>query len=57
MQVLAEKTEDRTSTDAVFVQLHGEISSLGLQPGTKLSEVGFAKRFSISREPVSSAEY
>ena len=55
MQGLADKIERRTSTDAVFEQLHREIASLELLPGTKLSEAEVAKRFSVSRQPVRDA--
>ncbi|WP_420861237.1 GntR family transcriptional regulator [Algirhabdus cladophorae] len=45
----------RTTTDAVYEQLHSEIVSLDLLPGTKLSEVDVARRFGVSRQPVRNA--
>ncbi len=47
--------ERRTATDMVFDQLHEEIVSLKLLPGTKLSEVEIARRFGVSRQPVRDA--
>jgi len=55
MQDLADHIERRTSTDVVFDNLYREIASLELLPGTKLSEVEVAKRFSVSRQPVRDA--
>jgi len=55
MQDLAEKFQRSTATDAVFDQLHKEIVSLELLPGTKLSEVEIARRFGVSRQPVRDA--
>ena len=51
----AEVLQRRTSTDIVFEQLHEEISSLAILPGTKLSEVDIAQRFGVSRQPVRDA--
>jgi len=51
----AEALQRRTSTDIVFEQLHEEISSLIILPGTKLSEVDIAQRFGVSRQPVRDA--
>lgn len=45
----------RTSADEVFDFLHGQIASLKLMPGTRISEVEVAKRFDMSRQPVREA--
>lgn len=45
----------RTSADEVFDQLHADIVSLRLLPGTKLSESDIAKRNQVSRQPVREA--
>ncbi len=45
----------RTSTDAVYEELHEEIISLEILPGTKLSETEVARRFGVSRQPVRNA--
>ena len=55
MQDLSEKFQRRTTTDLVFDQLHEEIVSLALLPGTKISEVEVARRFGVSRQPVHDA--
>ena len=55
MQQLASAFERRTATDVVFDQLHEEIVSLAIYPGTKLSETEVAKRFGVSRQPVRDA--
>lgn len=55
MQDLAEKFQRRTTTDLVFDQLHEEIVSLTLLPGTKISEAEVASRFGVSRQPVRDA--
>lgn len=47
--------ERRTATDVVFDQLHEDIVSLKLLPGTKLSEAEIARRFGVSRQPVRDA--
>ena len=47
--------ERRTTADVVFEQLHREIASLTLLPGTKLSEAEVARRFGVSRQPVREA--
>jgi DNA-binding GntR family transcriptional regulator len=47
--------ERRTSVDEVFDYLHGEITTLGLRPGDKISEAEMATRFGISRQPVRDA--
>ncbi len=53
-QVLA-TTSRRTSADDVFHYLHGQINSLKLLPGTRISEVEIARRFNVSRQPVREA--
>jgi len=55
MQEAADRFERRTTTDVVFDQLHEDIVSLKLLPGTKLSEVEVARRFGVSRQPVRDA--
>lgn len=55
MRLLADEIERRTTTDLVFDQLHKEIVSLELLPGTKLSEADVARRFGVSRQPVRDA--
>lgn len=45
----------RTATDTVFDQLHSEIVSLTLLPGTKISEADVAARMGVSRQPVRDA--
>ena len=55
MQEVADIFERRTTTDVVFDQLHDEIVSLKLLPGTKLSEAEVARRFGVSRQPVRDA--
>ena len=55
MQGLVEQFHRRTATDVVFDELHAEIVSLTLLPGTKLSEVEIARRFGVSRQPVRDA--
>jgi DNA-binding GntR family transcriptional regulator len=45
----------RTTTDAVYEELHEEIVSLKILPGTKLSETEVARRFGVSRQPVRNA--
>lgn len=52
---LVENLQRRTTTDAVFDQLHEEIASLKLLPGAKLSESDIAQRFGVSRQPVRDA--
>ncbi|MEM5582607.1 GntR family transcriptional regulator [Roseibium sp. AS2] len=42
-------------TDTVFAELHQQILSLELPPGTKVSEVEVAKALGISRQPVRDA--
>ncbi|MGI9400774.1 MAG: GntR family transcriptional regulator [Rhizobiaceae bacterium] len=55
MQDLAETFQRQTTADVVFDQLHEEISTLKLLPGTKLSESDIAQRFGVSRQPVRDA--
>lgn len=55
MLTLVENLRRRTSTDAVFDQLHEEIASLKILPGAKLSESDIAQRFGVSRQPVRDA--
>ncbi len=55
MQEITDVFERRTTTDAVFDQLHEDIVSLKLLPGTKLSEADVARRFGVSRQPVRDA--
>jgi DNA-binding GntR family transcriptional regulator len=45
----------RTTTDEIFDQIHSDIASQRLKPGTKVSEVEIAKRFAVSRQPVREA--
>lgn len=47
--------ERRTSVDAVFDFLYGEILSLNLRPGDKISEAEIAAKFGVSRQPVRDA--
>ncbi|WP_281859408.1 GntR family transcriptional regulator [Litoreibacter halocynthiae] len=47
--------ERRTSVDEVFDTLHHDIVTLKLMPGTKISEVEIANKFSVSRQPVRDA--
>lgn len=51
----AEAPQRRTTTDIVFEQLHEEIASLAILPGSKLSEADIAQRFGVSRQPVRDA--
>ena len=55
MQEQLEMGERRTATDLVFDRLHEDIASMKLLPGTKLSEVEVARRYSVSRQPVRDA--
>ncbi|PVB60088.1 GntR family transcriptional regulator [Labrenzia sp. 011] len=43
--------------DAVFEELHQQILSLELAPGTRVSEVEVARAFGVSRQPVRDAFY
>ena len=54
--VQSQSTADRrTNADDVFDYLHGQIVSLKLLPGTRISEVEIAKQFKVSRQPVREA--
>lgn len=45
----------KTVADTVFEELHQQILSLELAPGTRVSEVEVAKAFDVSRQPVRDA--
>jgi DNA-binding GntR family transcriptional regulator len=45
----------RTSADDVYDFLYGQINSLKLLPGARISEVEIAERFDVSRQPVREA--
>jgi DNA-binding GntR family transcriptional regulator len=47
--------ERRTNADDVFDHLYGQIVSLELLPGTRISEVEVSKQFDVSRQPVREA--
>lgn len=47
--------ERRTSADDVYDHLYGQIVSLRILPGTKMSEVEIARQFDVSRQPVREA--
>ncbi len=55
MQPILKDLERRTATDLVFEKLHDDIVSLGLPPGSKISESEVAERFGVSRQPVRDA--
>jgi len=44
-----------TNVDLVFDHLYDEINTLGLLPGSKISEADIAARFGVSRQPVRDA--
>lgn len=46
-----------TVTDTVFEELHQQILSLELAPGTRVSEVEVSRAFGVSRQPVRDAFY
>jgi len=46
-----------TVADTVFEELHQQILSLELAPGTRVSEVEVSKAFGVSRQPVRDAFY
>ncbi len=48
-------SERRTSADDVYDYLHGQISTLKLLPGTRISEGEVARQFDLSRQPVREA--
>lgn len=49
------RVDRRTNADDVFDYLHGEIVSLRLLPGTRISEIEVAGQFDVSRQPVREA--
>ena len=49
------RADRRTNADDVFDYLHGEIVSLRLLPGTRISEIEVAGQFDVSRQPVREA--
>ena len=49
------RSDRRTNADDVFDYLHGEIVSLRLLPGTRISEIEVAEQFDVSRQPVREA--
>ncbi|MDE0112629.1 MAG: GntR family transcriptional regulator [Albidovulum sp.] len=55
MAHLSKKLERKTNADDVFDFLHGQIVSLQLLPGTRISEVEIARQFDVSRQPVREA--
>lgn len=55
MLAIGDAIAPRTTTDIVFDQLHAEISSLQLLPGTRISEAEIAERIGVSRQPVRDA--
>ncbi len=55
MQQIEKYVERQTTTDLVYQSLHGDILSLSILPGAKLSEVEVARQFGISRQPVRDA--
>lgn len=55
LQAVPLDTDRRTTADEVFGVLHGDIVSLRLLPGAKLSEVDVAGRLDVSRQPVREA--
>ncbi|TGD66041.1 GntR family transcriptional regulator [Tabrizicola sp. WMC-M-20] len=54
---LSEPVQRPSVTDAVFEELHRQILSLDLPPGTKVSEVDVARIMGVSRQPVRDAFY
>lgn len=55
MQTAAAPLVAKTTTDMVFDILYGEISSLVLLPGARISETDVAERLGVSRQPVRDA--
>ena len=55
MAPASQSGDRRTSVDEVFDYLQGEIRSLSLRPGDKISEAEVAARFGVSRQPVRDA--
>ncbi|RGP35536.1 GntR family transcriptional regulator [Pseudotabrizicola alkalilacus] len=50
-----QSNERRPCMDDIYNYLHGEILSLRLRPGDKISEADMAARFGVSRQPVRDA--
>lgn len=48
-------SERRTAVDDVFDYLYGQITSLQLKPGDRISEADIAAQFGVSRQPVRDA--
>ncbi|MFY0634303.1 MAG: GntR family transcriptional regulator [Vannielia sp.] len=48
-------TDRRTTVDDIFDHLFGEINSLRLRPGDRISEAEIAAQFGVSRQPVRDA--
>ncbi len=55
MQGSGDSLVARTTTDMVFDQLHEEIVTLDLLPGSRISEAEIARRMGVSRQPVRDA--
>ena len=55
MAQLLTSPDRRTNADDVFDRLHGQIVSLQLLPGSRISEVEIARQFDVSRQPVREA--
>ena len=55
MAQLAQFSGRRTIVDDIFDHLHGEIASLRLKPGDRISEADIASKFGVSRQPVRDA--
>ncbi|PHQ85826.1 MAG: GntR family transcriptional regulator, partial [Thalassobium sp.] len=47
--------ESKSTADVIFEWLHGEIVTLAILPGSKISEADIARRFDVSRQPVRDA--
>ncbi|QEE34435.1 GntR family transcriptional regulator [Octadecabacter sp. SW4] len=47
--------ESKSTADVIFEWLHGEIVTLAILPGSKISETDIARRFGVSRQPVRDA--
>ncbi|MEP1207647.1 MAG: GntR family transcriptional regulator [Rhizobiaceae bacterium] len=50
-----DSTTRRTSADDVFDYLYGQINTLTLLPGTRISEIEISRQFDVSRQPVREA--
>lgn len=55
MQTTLSNSESRSTADVVFEQLHEDIATLTILPGTKISEADIARRFGVSRQPARDA--